>query len=95
MASLVPFVGALALGLVLCGLFLRWWKIKSMEIFFLAYLFILLCWPYHDARFLLPVVPLAIGWLTMLERPFVAAVEGCHGYMGSLVCRYRVVVSIL
>jgi hypothetical protein len=66
MASLVPFVGALALGLVLCGLFLRRWKIKSMEIFFLAYLFILLCWPYHDARFLLPVVPLAIGWLTML-----------------------------
>ena len=68
MASrLVPFVGALALGLVLCGLSLRWRKIKSMEIFFLAYLFILLCWPYHDARFLLPVVPLAIGWLTILS----------------------------
>jgi hypothetical protein len=66
-SRLVPFVGALALGFVLCGLSLRWRKIKSIEIFFLAYLFVLLCWPYHDARFLLPVVPLAIGWLTMLS----------------------------
>ncbi len=71
-AAVLPFIGAAVLAVILGGFWLRRWRAGVVEVFLLAYLFILFCWPYYDARFLLPVVPLALGamglWFRRLPR---------------------------
>ena len=58
----VPWLGLLLLLLILCGLATKRREINTTGVFIVCYLGILLVWPYYDARFWLPVIPLLIAY---------------------------------
>ena len=63
MQSLLPFVGAAAFLLVLCGLFSRRRQLGVVDIFFLTYSAVILVWPFYDPRFWLPVLPFLVAYV--------------------------------
>lgn len=58
-------VGSVAVALVLAGLWRRRREFSPVEAYLLAYVGILLIWPFDDTRFFAPVLPLlfAFAWL--------------------------------
>ena len=60
--ALVPWMGLLLFLLFVFGLARNAWKIGPAEVFMLCYTGILFAWPFHDARFWLPVIPLLIAY---------------------------------
>jgi hypothetical protein len=58
----VPGVGLLLFLFILVGLAMKRRKITPTEVFLLCYMGILFAWPYYDARFWLPVIPLLIAY---------------------------------
>lgn len=58
----VPWIGLLLFLLVVFGLATKRGKISPTEVFLICYMGILFAWPYYDARFWLPVIPLLIAY---------------------------------
>lgn len=64
--GLYPVAGTMALlGLVL-AVWRRWRELRAVDLYVGAYLFVLLIWPFSDARFWLPVIPLVGAGLAAL-----------------------------
>src|SRR5262249_20890236 len=63
--GVVPLVGALVPILLLWGARHRD-RPTAVDVYTLSYLGILLVWPYQDARFCLPVVPISLGYAALL-----------------------------
>jgi len=61
----VPWLGLLLLLLIVIGLATKRRKISPTEVFMVCYLGILFVWPYYDARFWLPVIPLLIAYAVL------------------------------
>jgi hypothetical protein len=59
---MVPWIGLTLFLLTLVGLSTRRGKICPTEVFLVCYTGILFVWPYRDARFWLPVIPLLIAY---------------------------------
>lgn len=64
----VPWIGLLLFLLTLLGLATKRRKICPTEVFFVCYTGILFAWPYRDARFWLPVIPLLIAYSVLAVR---------------------------
>ncbi len=65
----VPTVGILLLLLILGGLLTKQRHFGPTEVFFYCYTGVLFVWPFFDARFWLPVIPLLIAYSGLsLER---------------------------
>jgi hypothetical protein len=62
---MVPWMGLLLLLLMLLGLATKRRKIGPTELFLVCYMGILFAWPYYDARFWLPVLPLLIAYTVL------------------------------
>ena len=65
---MVPWMGFFLFLLVLSGLATKRRKISSTEIFLVCYMGILFGWPYYDARFWLPVIPLVGAYSVLAVR---------------------------
>jgi hypothetical protein len=59
---LVPWIGFAALLPILAGLFTKRRTATPVDVYFASYLGILFLWPYYDARFWLPVIPLLLAY---------------------------------
>ena len=71
----VPWIGFLLLLLLVVGLATRRGKVSPTDVFIVCYAVILSAWPYYDARFWWPVIPLLIAYsLTAVQRLKVPAV---------------------
>jgi hypothetical protein len=72
MHALRIVVGSVALVLILVGLWSRRRQFSTVEAYLLAFMGILLIWPFDDPRFLAPVVPLLFGyaWLGLRSLRF-------------------------
>jgi hypothetical protein len=60
--TIVPWSGLVLLLLILLGLMTKRKHIGPTEAYLICYLVIMFVWPYKDARFWLPVLPLLIGY---------------------------------
>ena len=63
--GLIPFIGLVPLLFTIAGLLAIVRKRKHLgptDAFMVSYMAILFVWPYYDARFWLPVIPLLIGY---------------------------------
>jgi len=58
----VPWMGFPLLLLLVVGLAARRGKISSTDVFMVSYAVVLFAWPYYDARFWWPVIPLLIAY---------------------------------
>lgn len=65
---MVPWLGLVLLILILIGLATKRRAITSTEVFMACYLGILFVWPYNDARFWLPVIPLLIAYVVLAVK---------------------------
>jgi hypothetical protein len=82
-----PWIGLFALLLFLYGLLSKRAQIGPTEVFLVGYTAILFTWPYNDARFWLPVLPLLAAYCALaVQRLRLPAV---------LVATYCVVFAIL
>jgi hypothetical protein len=58
----MPSFGVVLLLLTLLGLATKGKRSGPTEVFLIGYLVILFAWPYYDARFWLPVIPLLVAY---------------------------------
>lgn len=58
----VPPGGVLLILLVLLGLWMKRRRVSPSEVFLVCYVGVLVVWPYSDARYWLPVIPLLIAY---------------------------------
>ena len=65
---MVPWMGLLLFLLTLFGLATKRRKISPSEVFLVCYMGILFVWPYYDARFWLPVIPLLIAYSVLAVK---------------------------
>jgi hypothetical protein len=65
---MVPWIGLLLFLLTIFGLATKRRKISPTEVFLVCYLGILFVWPYYDARFWLPVIPLLIAYSVLAVK---------------------------
>jgi hypothetical protein len=65
---MVPWIGLLLFLLTLFGLAAKRREISSTEVFLVCYMGILFAWPYYDARFWLPVIPLLIAYSVLAVK---------------------------
>lgn len=65
---MVPWLGLLLLVLVLLGLATRLRKIGPADVFLVCYMGALAAWPFRDARYLLPVIPLLSAYTVLGVR---------------------------
>jgi hypothetical protein len=65
---MVPWMGLLLFLLVLFGLATKRRNISPTEVFLVCYMGILFAWPYYDARFWLPVIPLLIAYSVLAVK---------------------------
>ena len=65
---MVPWIGLLLFLLTLFGLATKRRKISPTEVFLVCYMGILFAWPYYDARFWLPVIPLLIAYSVLAVK---------------------------
>jgi hypothetical protein len=61
-----PLVGVLVIGLVFRGIWLRRRSLGVLEVTLLAYGGLIFVWPYSDARFWLPALPLIAGFIALV-----------------------------
>jgi hypothetical protein len=59
---IMPWIGLLLLLVTLFGLATKRTKISPTEVFLVCYMGVLIAWPFRDARFWLPVIPLLIAY---------------------------------
>lgn len=65
---MVPWIGLLLLLLTLFGLATKRRQIGPTEVFLVCYVVILFAWPFSDARFWLPVLPILIAYSLLAVR---------------------------
>jgi hypothetical protein len=65
---MVPWIGLLLFLLTLFGLATKRRKISPTEVFLVCYMGILFAWPYYDARFWLPVIPLLTAYSVLAVK---------------------------
>jgi hypothetical protein len=65
---MVPWLGLGLLLLILIGLATKRKATGPTEVFVVCYLGILFVWPYNDARFWLPIIPLLIAYSVLAAR---------------------------
>ena len=65
---IVPWTGLLLFLLILLGLATKRKKISPTEVFLVCYMGVLFAWPYYDARFWLPVIPLLIAYSVLAVK---------------------------
>jgi hypothetical protein len=63
--AIVPWIGLLLLLVTLFGLATKRTKISPTEVFLVCYMGVLIAWPFRDARFWLPVIPLLIAYTVL------------------------------
>jgi hypothetical protein len=63
-----PWIGFFALLLFLYGIVSKRVQIGPTEVFLVCYTAILFTWPYHDARFWLPVLPLLVAYCALAAQ---------------------------
>lgn len=66
--AVVPLAGLLLFFLTLFGLATKRRNISPTEVFLVCYVGILFAWPYYDARFWLPVIPLLFAYSVMAAK---------------------------
>lgn len=66
---LLPWLGVFGFFVVLAGYVQRRKSPSAVDVYFGATLLILFAWPYNDARFWIPVIPLLIAYATLALRP--------------------------
>jgi hypothetical protein len=59
-ATVTKLIGGV-FGLLVGAAFLKRWRFRAVDVFFLAYAGILSLWPFYDPRFWIPILPLAFG----------------------------------
>jgi hypothetical protein len=69
----VPLAGALVPIVLAWGARLRH-RLEVVDVYTAGYLFILLVWPYRDARFWLPVFPIFLGYVGLVRERYAAVV---------------------
>lgn len=62
---MVPWMGFLLLLLLLVGLATKRKKVSPTEVFMVCYMAVLFVWPFSDARYWLPVIPLQIAYVIL------------------------------
>lgn len=62
---MVPWMGFLLLLLMLLGLATKRKKVGPTDVFMVCYMAVLFVWPFSDARFWLPVIPLQIAYVVL------------------------------
>jgi hypothetical protein len=70
-APLQPFiflVGLMAMALAAAGIWKRRRNLGALEVYLFGYLLTLLAAPWQDARYLLPVIPLLLGYLAVFTE---------------------------
>ena len=65
---MVPWMGLLLFLLTFFGLATKRLNISATEVFLVSYIGILFAWPYYDARFWLPVIPLLIAYSVLAVK---------------------------
>jgi hypothetical protein len=66
--TMVPWIGLLLFLLTLFGLATKRRNISPTEVFLVSYMGVLFAWPYYDARFWLPVIPLLIAYSVLAVK---------------------------
>ena len=95
----MPWVGVVLLLLTLLGLATKGRRIGSTEVFLIGYLVILFAWPYYDARFWLPVIPLLVAYSVLaidrLSLPKVLVTTYCAVFtvLGFISIAYSTQIS--
>lgn len=101
--SLLPLVGGGVTALVAAGAWSRRRTLTAPEIYLLAYLAILIVWPFGDPRYWLPIVPLLVAWgllgLRTLARPALARLGGLgyiavYGLIGLVALGYETWITL-
>lgn len=86
--ALVPLMGFPLLLLLVIGLATRRRQVSATDVFLVCYAIILAAWPYYDARFWLPVIPLLIAYARLavqrlkIPTAIVTAYCVCFGVLG-------------
>ena len=65
---MVPWIGLILLVLTLFGLATKRGEIGPTEIFLVCYMGVMFAWPYNDARFWLPVIPLLTAYSVLAAK---------------------------
>ena len=85
------FSGAVVLGLLLMVCWRRVRRLRAVDVYMVISALVIFGWPYHDARFWLPILPFLIGWIAMALK----SVVNHHWAMGVFVRGYVGVFSVL
>jgi len=67
---ITEWIGSILFILVLYGLITRQKKIDTSAVYLISYMGILFMWPYPDARFWLPVIPLLTAYFVLAVKRF-------------------------
>ena len=77
--------GPILLGLLLLGFYRERRDLRVSHVYLLAYMAILFVWPYVDARFWIPVLPLLAIVILQGFRPFASSKPAMCGVLGYLI----------
>jgi hypothetical protein len=97
--AIVPWIGLVLFLLTVLGLSTKRRRIGTTEVFLVCYMGILFVWPYYDARFWLPVIPLLIAYLVLavkrlrLPHAVVLIYCGIFAALGVAAIAYSTVIS--
>jgi len=68
--GVVPWLGVPLFLLLVAGLAARRKSVSSTDVFLVCYAIILFAWPYYDARFWWPVIPLLVAYSLLAVQRF-------------------------
>jgi hypothetical protein len=92
MKPVIPLAGVLVIGLILRGIWLRRRFFGVLEIILLTYGILIFVWPYLDARFWLPALPLFTGFIALALVD--AAKSQMLKFAGIALCVWFVVAGL-
>jgi len=83
-------VGMMAMAMAAAGMWRRRQNLGGLEVYMVGYLVILLAAPWQDARYLLPVVPLLLGYFMVFAEKLLK-----HRFINVVLVTYLVYFSLL
>lgn len=95
LGALLPFVGFAGLLVLGAGIWARRRRLRSVEIYFLAYAALMLIWPAFTARFWLAVIPLAMGWVGLAFQRFAGARGAAARFAAPVLALYLAAFMLL